>query len=85
METNLYITLEPERGKPITLARVRDRELLASAALIAVQEAESIAEEVALQDKILGVLHRQEACRLKQALELAVPEITAGGCRACVM
>lgn len=75
MSVRLYITLEPERGKPITLARINDRDLLLDAALSALQEAEAEATEMASQDKILGELQRQEASRLRQALELVLPEI----------
>jgi hypothetical protein len=85
MSVRLYITLEPERGKPVTLARVNDRDLLVDAALLALQEAESIADEMASQDTTLGLLQRQEASRLRQALELVLPEIRSAKCPASVM
>jgi hypothetical protein len=77
MSVHLYITLEPERGKPVTLARVEDRDLLVNAALSALQQAEHLAVEMGSQDKTLGELQRQEASRLRQALELVLPEIRA--------
>lgn len=79
MGVRLYITLEPEHGKAITLARVNDRELLGNAALAALREAESMADEMASQDETLGQLQRQEASRLRQALELVLPELRAAG------
>jgi len=77
MSVRLNITLEPERGKPITLARVEDRDLLVNAALSALQQAERLAVEMGSQDTTLGELQRQEASRLRQALELILPEIRA--------
>jgi hypothetical protein len=79
MGIRLYITLEPEHGKAITLARVNDRELLTNAAMAALQEADSMVNEMASQDQMLGQLQRQEASRLRQALELVLPEIRAAG------
>jgi hypothetical protein len=71
----LYITFEPELGKPVTLAKVHDRELLKDAALSALSVAEHLVSEVEAQDKTLGELQRQEACRLRNALELVLPEL----------
>ena len=71
----LYITLEPERGKPVTLARVSDRALLTDAATVAISEAEKLADEMSDQDQVLGELQRHEVQRLRRALEMVVPEI----------
>ena len=73
----LYITFEPERGNPVTLARVRKRSLLLEAAGAALLEAENTAEQMAAEDQLLGELQRQEATRLREALELVLPELCA--------
>jgi hypothetical protein len=75
----LYITFEPEYGKPITLARVHERGLLLNAASTALLEAEAAAEEMAAEDDTLGELQRQEAGRLRLALELVLPELRSVG------
>jgi hypothetical protein len=72
---SLYITLEPNRGKPVTLARVKNPALLKDAALAALAEAESTAVQMAAEDQILGELQGQEVRRLRQSLELVLPEI----------
>jgi hypothetical protein len=81
----LYITFEPELGKPVTLAKVSDRGLLKDAALRALSAAEDLISEVEAQDEILGELQRQEACRLRNALELVLPELRSRSLPAGVM
>ena len=76
-KVGLNITFEPERGKPVTLARVRERALLLDAAGAALLEAEEAAEQMAAEDQLLGELQRQEATRLREALELVLPELCA--------
>src|SRR4051794_29581874 len=78
-KVELYIAFEPKRGKPITLARIYDRDLLADAAFAAIEEAEEKARSTASEDEILGELHRQEVQRLRQALETVLPEIRMTG------
>jgi hypothetical protein len=73
MRIGLYITAEPANGKPVTLARVRDQSLLLDAAAVALDEADEMADEMAAQDELLGTLQRQEAGRLRSALELVLP------------
>jgi hypothetical protein len=75
----LYITLEPEHGEPVTLARVRKRNLLLEAAGEALLQAEQLAERMAVEDVLLGELQRDEAGRLRRALELVLPELRAVG------
>jgi hypothetical protein len=75
----LYITLEPENGEPVTLARVRKRALLIEAAGEALLQAEQLAERMAVEDALLGELQRDEAGRLRRALELILPELRAAG------
>ena len=73
MRVGLYITLEPANGKPVTLARVQDSDLLLGVAAVALDEAEALADRMAEQDPVLGTLQRQEAGRLRNALELVIP------------
>jgi hypothetical protein len=73
MEIGLYITLEPDHGKPVTLARVNDRALLASAAAAALDEAVRMVDQMAAEDPLLGELQRQEVSRLRKAIDLVLP------------
>ena len=75
----LYITLEPENGKPVTLARVRNRALLLDAAEAALLDAEQLATQMAGEDAVLGELQRDEVGRLRRALELVLPELRSSG------
>jgi hypothetical protein len=77
---SLCITFEPENGDRVTLARVQKRALLLDAAGEAILEAERLAAQMADEDTLLGELHRDEAGRLRRALELVLPELrtTAG-------
>jgi hypothetical protein len=73
----LYITLEPEHGEPVTLARVRKRALVLDAASAALLEAEQLAAQMADEDVLLGELQRDEVGRLRRALERLLPELRA--------
>ncbi|HWR49611.1 MAG TPA: hypothetical protein VN428_00790 [Bryobacteraceae bacterium] len=73
MFIGLAILLEPERGDPVTLAEVQDRQLLLTAAMEAIRAAEAKAHEWGAEDRVLGVLQAEEAARLRRALELVVP------------
>lgn len=77
-KVGLYITIEPEHGLPVTLARVNDRQLLTDVALVALNESELLAKQMACEDATLGELQRQEASRLRRALELVIPELRLG-------
>jgi hypothetical protein len=63
--------------QPLTLARIGERALLLNASDAAISEAESVAEQTAAEDPILGELQRQEVARLRRALELVLPELQA--------
>jgi hypothetical protein len=75
MRVALYLTLEPDRGRTTTLARVEDPELVVEAATVALEEAECRIEREAAVDAIYGELQKQEVNRLRQALQLVIPEL----------
>lgn len=73
MNVTLYIALESEHSRPMTLARVLDEGLLVDAGLAAIAQSERAADKLALEDRVLGVLQKQEAWRLRNALEMVIP------------
>jgi hypothetical protein len=75
----LHIILESDRGEFVTIARVKKRALLLDAAGVALLEAEQLAERMASEDSLLGELQRDEAGRLRRALECILPELRPGG------
>lgn len=77
MTIGLYITIEPENGRPVTLARVADTEILRAAGQSAIARADREAQAMESEDPVLGILQRAEASRLRSALELVIPELRA--------
>ncbi len=75
MKISLYITFEPEHGRPVTLAKITDREILVAASIAALHEATKRAELMSVEDDLLGELQCQEVARLRSALERVVPEL----------
>jgi hypothetical protein len=73
-KASLHIVLEPEEtgGSPVSLARVNDPKLLASAATAAIQNARKRSTEMSRQGEVIGQLARDEADRLEKALTLAL-------------
>jgi hypothetical protein len=76
----LHIILESERGELLTIARVQKRAMLLDAAGVALDEAEQLAARTKGEDALLFELQRDEAQRLRRALEGLLPELrtTAG-------
>ena len=72
---DLLIVYEPERGRPLTVARVGDRGLLVAAARAAIAEAEERAAALGEADEFLGAVQRQEAARIRHVLGMLVPEL----------
>jgi hypothetical protein len=56
-------------GRPLRLARVRDRHLLSAAASAAVMEAERDAADLGRRDVVLGKVQAAEAAKLREVLE----------------
>ena len=71
----LFIAVSPPDGDALTLAKVRNRSILLSAARAAIAEAERDASEAEISDPVLGVLQRSECLRLEQVLSRLLPEI----------
>ena len=75
---DLAILYEPERGRPLTVARVGDRRLLIAVAQAAIAEADERALALGEADEFLGAVQREEAERVRRVLAILVPELTAG-------
>ena len=75
---DLAILYEPERGRPLTVARVGDRRLLIAVAQAAIAEADERALSLSEADEFLGAVQREEAERVRRVLTILVPELTAG-------
>jgi len=75
MSVELVIVYEPQDGRPLSVAKVPDRELLLSAARAAIDQAEVQADVLAGVDAGLGIVQREEAERLRRLLGLLIPEL----------
>ena len=74
---SVLVVYEPPGGRPLTVARVRDQRMLVDVAEIAILAAEQRAEELAAADPVLGEVERAEAGRLRNVLNLLIPELKA--------
>lgn len=74
MNVELMLVYTPPGGRPLTVARLGDRQMLIAAAQAAVVEAELRAEELATADAVLGEVERAEASRLRHVLGVLLPE-----------
>ena len=72
---DLAILYEPERGRPLTVARVGDRRLLIAVAEAAIAEADDRAQTLGEADEFLGAVQREEAERVRRVLTILVPEL----------
>jgi len=79
MNVTLAILYAPEGQKPVSIARINDRNLLSAAAAAAVLEAEQFASNLLAEDEILGCLQLEEAAKLRRVLGLLLPRPAAGG------
>lgn len=69
----LAIVLDNGENRPLSLATVRDPELVDAAAAAAIAESEQIAEELSLADPLLGQIQREETSKLRRVLGLLLP------------
>jgi hypothetical protein len=69
MPFELAIVYHRHGGRPLRLARVRDRSLLGAAASAAVDEAERDASDLGRHDVTLGELQMEEARKLRRVLQ----------------
>jgi hypothetical protein len=70
----LAILYEPNKGRPLLLASLADRQLLAAAARAALAEAELRCDILAEADEGLALVQREEVDRLRRVLSMFVPE-----------
>ena len=71
----LAIVYEPERGRPLTVARVADRRLLIAVARAAIAQAEERASAIAQADRFLGTVQHEDAARIRRVLTILLPEL----------
>jgi hypothetical protein len=62
------VALTPPGGRPLCVAQISDRVLLRSAALVALEEAQSTTKSLYASDAILGVIQAEEALELGRVL-----------------
>jgi hypothetical protein len=74
---SVLVVYEPPGGRPLTVARVRDHRVLLDVAELAIMAAEHKAEELASADPVFGEVERAEAGRLRNVLNLLIPELRA--------
>lgn len=74
MDVMLAILYAPEGQKPLSIARVYDRDLLSAVAETAIREAEDAASHLMDEDPTLGSLQLEEANKLRRVLRLLLPE-----------
>jgi hypothetical protein len=73
MNVMLGILYAPDGRKPLSIARVYDRDLLSAAAETAIREAEATASELMEENPTLGALQLEEANKLRRVLSLLLP------------
>ena len=74
--TSLIIAFEEPGSKPLSVAVVRDADLLHRAAMVAIEQAEREAAEIAKANPTLGKLRAADVTRLRAALEVLIPGLT---------
>ena len=75
MKASLQIIYEGDYGRPLTAAKIEDRQLLVQAAQTAIAEAFQQAEVVADVDSFLGEVQHEDAARLARVLGMLIPEL----------
>jgi len=74
MNVVLAILYAPEGERPLSIARIYDRNLLSEAAEKAIHEAEAKASELKESDPTLGALQLEEAGKLRRVLGMLLPK-----------
>jgi len=70
---SIHITIEPESGRPISLAKVSDSEVLRQVARAAVTAAQAEAVRAKNADPLLGLMQDDEVSRLERYFSLLIP------------
>jgi hypothetical protein len=65
---SLSIVYTPRGGRPLSVARISDHELLRDAAALALEEAQRTSKLLSATDPILGVIQAEEAAKLRRVL-----------------
>ena len=69
----VHITFEPEDGRPVSVARVSDRDVLQGVARVAVDKAREIAKRAGGIDRSLGQMRAEEARCLEDYFSRKIP------------
>jgi hypothetical protein len=77
MDLILAILYAPDGQRPLSIARIDHRGLLAMAAEQAISEVEGAANGLTTEDPVLAALQREEARRLRRVFSLLLPSVTA--------
>lgn len=73
----IHITVEPESGRPVSLARISDSDTLRYVARAALTEARANALHARNRDSVLGFLEDDEVSRLERYFSLLIPGFAA--------
>jgi len=74
MNVMLAIVYAPEGRKPLSIARVHDRALLAAAAEKAIRETETVANFLMKANPALAAIQFEEAAKLRRIFRRLLPE-----------
>jgi len=85
MNFSVAILYAREGHRPVSVARITDRELLVTVAERAVLEAEVAARELTKGDPILGALQYEEVTKLRRIFSRMLAEHSEAGMTAIVM
>jgi hypothetical protein len=73
----IHITLEPKTGRPVSLARVCDPEVLRQASRAAIDTARRRAVQARNVDELLGGIRGEEADQLERYLAVLIPGLNS--------
>lgn len=70
---SVHLTFEPDDGRPVRLARIRDAEVLRSVARVAISTARANARRAGGIDWLLGRMRAEEAKSLEEYFNRTIP------------
>ncbi|MGD0775784.1 MAG: hypothetical protein ABSC05_23460 [Candidatus Solibacter sp.] len=74
---SIHLTIEPEHGRPVSLARITDGEMLRQVARAAIREARLDAIRAKAADPMLGLIQDDEVSRLQRYFGALIPGFSA--------
>jgi len=79
MSVTIHLTIEPAEGRPVSVARVCDPQILRRVARAAILQARRDADMARSRDETLGRLCSDEAAQLERHLNELVPGLEMAG------